>query len=146
MKKVILTGMLLGLLTGASVAQRGRPAGPVSPTARPNTVSPTARPDVDMSTRRSPGASPTVAPGRTTVYQPVNPTAAPIRDPQVGASTTVAPNGTTTNRNVSPTAAPIQDPVVGGSATAVPDSRTVNRNVDPTAAPPIQDPKIQDPQ
>jgi hypothetical protein len=129
MKKLILMSMVLGLLTGVSVAQRGRPAGAaVSPTARPSGVSPTARPDVDLSARRAAGVSPS-----TTVNRGVSATAAPIKDP------TVAPRSATMNRNVDPTAAPIRDPLAGASATA--GANTVNRGVSPTAAAPIRDPK-----
>jgi hypothetical protein len=133
MKKLILTGMLLGLLTGVGFAQRGRPAGPVSPTARP---------DVDMSARRTAGASPTagVSPtmgaSRTTTNQGVSPTAAPIKDPTINSSTTA--NGT--NQSVEPTPAPIRDPLAGASSTTGANT-TVDRNVSPTAAPPIRDPK-----
>ncbi len=145
MKKVILTGMLLGLLTGVGVAQRGRPAGPVSPTARPaGPVAPTARPDVDLSNRRSAGVSPTVGINSNARNRKVSPTAAPvpapIQDPAVGRSTTVAPAGTTVNRNVDPTAAPVKDPLADRSSTVAPDG-TVNRNDSPTAASPIRDPK-----
>jgi hypothetical protein len=135
MKKLVITGMLLGLLTGVAFAQRGRPAGPVSPTARP---------DVDMSARRTAGASPTagvsptMGPSRTTTNQGVSPTAAPIKDPTINSSTTA--NGTTTNQSVEPTPAPIRDPLVGESTTTGTNT-TVDRNVSPTAAPPIRDPK-----
>lgn len=129
MKKLILMSMVMGLLTGVGVAQRGRPAGAaVSPTARPSGVSPTARPDVDMTARRAAGVSPS-----TTVNRGVNRTAAPIRDPRI------APSSATTNRNVDPTAAPIRDPLAGASATA--GGNTVNSGVSPTAAAPVRDPK-----
>ena len=136
MKNILICGLLLGLLTGVGVAQRGRPGGAVGPTARP---------DVDLGARRSAGVSPTMVPNRTTTSnRNVSPTAAgPIRDPQAGTSTTTAPNGTTVNRNVDPTAAPIRDPLAGASATGNPDSTTVNRNAQPTAAPPIRDPQKQ---
>lgn len=132
MKKLLITGMLLGLLTGVGVAQRGRPAGPVSPTARP---------DVSLGAGRTAGVSPTLAPNRTTtVNRGVSPTVAPIKDPTIGATATGAPNATTVNRNVGPTAAPIRDPLAGASTTAGPNT-TVNRNVSPTAAPGERDPK-----
>jgi hypothetical protein len=129
MKNLMVIAMLVGLLTGVGVAQRGRTGG---------TVSPTARPDVDLGARRSAGVSPTLAPNRTTVNRGVSPTAAPIKDPTLGASSTAAPSGTTVNRNVDPTVAPIRDPLAGASAG--PNS-TVNRNVSPTAAAPVRDPK-----
>ena len=120
MKRLILIGMLLGLLTGVALAQRGR------------AVSPTARPDVDISARRSTGASPTLAPNSTIMNRNVSPTAAPMRDPIVGTSATVAPDGTL-NRQ--------RDPLVGVSKTGAPTSTTVNRNVNPTLVPGVRDPK-----
>ena len=146
MKKVIMIGMLLGLLTGVGVAQRGRSAGPVGPAVRPagtagpmgptarpaGTVSHTARPDVDMS-RRPASVSSTDAPSGTVDR---------IRDPRVGSSTTVTPSGTTSNRNVDPSAtAPMRDPLTGSATSVAPNSTTTNPNVDPSAAAPIQDPK-----
>ena len=134
MKNILICGLLLGLLTGVGVAQRGRPGGAVGPTARP---------DVDLGARRSAGVSPTMVPNRTTTSnRNVSPTAAgPIRDPQAGTSTTTAPNGTISNRNVGPTAAPIRDPLAGSSTTVVPNATTAPKNVDVTAAPPVRDPK-----
>jgi hypothetical protein len=131
MKKTMLIGLVLGLLTGVGVAQRGRGAGAVSPTARP---------DVNLGAIRSAGVSPTMGPNRTTVNRNVDPTLAPVKDPKVASSNTVAPNGTTVNRNVEPTPVPIRDPLVGDSATAGANT-TLNRNVSPTAAEPIRDPK-----
>ena len=133
MKKMLICGMLLGLLTGVGVAQRGRSGGAVSPTARP---------DVSMTPSRTMGASPTMAPDRTTLNRNVEPTAAsPIRDPLAGKSTRAVPSGTTMNQNVTPAAAPIRDPLVDGSPTVAPNGTTMNRNVQPTAAAPIRDPK-----
>ncbi|MFZ0704358.1 MAG: hypothetical protein WAM71_02060 [Candidatus Korobacteraceae bacterium] len=132
MKRLLILGMLLGLLTGVSVAQRGRAGGAVSPTARP---------DIDLGARRSAGVSPTLEPNRTITNRNVSPTAGPVRDPKVDRTTTIAPSGTSVNRNVDPTAAPIRDPLAGVSSTAGGNSTTVNRNVSPTAAAPIRDPK-----
>lgn len=132
MKKLLITGMLLGLLTGVGVAQRGRAGGSMSPTARP---------DTSLGARSTAGVSPALAPSRTTtVNQNVSPTAAPIKDPTIGTTATGAPNGTTVNRNVDPTAAPIKDPLAGSSTTTGVNT-TVNRNDSPTAEPPIRDPK-----
>lgn len=131
MKKLMLIAMLLGLLTGVGVAQRGRAGGAVSPTARP---------DVDMSARRAVGVSPTLAPNRTmTINRGVSPTAAPIKDPTIGRST-IAPSGTSSTRSVDPTAAPVRDPLIDASPTAA-GSSTVNRNASPVATQPIRDPK-----
>jgi hypothetical protein len=128
MKKVILIGMLLGLLTAVSVAQRGRAGGSMSPTARP---------DSSLGARSTAGVSPTMGNGQTTVNRNVSPTPAPIKDPTIGTTATGAPNGTTLNQSVSPTPAPIRDPLVGASPTAGPN-KTGDRNVSPTAASPIQ--------
>ncbi len=125
MKRIVLLGMLLGLLTGMAVAQRGRG------------VSPTARPDVNLGAARSTGVSPVAGSSRTIGNQGVSPTVAPIKDPTIGRSATAAQG---TNQNVSPTAAPIRDPLAGPSATAG-SSTTVDRNVSPTVDPPIRDPK-----
>jgi hypothetical protein len=132
MKKVLLVGMLLGLMSGVGFAQRGRAGGAVSPTARP---------DVDMTARRTLGASPTMVPNRTTVNRGVSPTLAPIKDPAVTRSATIGPNATTVNRNVDPTVAPVKDPLIGIAPTTAGSSTTVNRGVSPTAAAPIRDPK-----
>jgi len=130
-KKIALCGLLLGLLTGVAVAQRGR------------MPSPTARPDVNLGTQRSAGVSPTMSPGKTTTRnQNVSPTAeGPVRDPQVGTSATTAPNGTTANRNVDPTVAPVRDPLPNRTTTTAPNATAAPGNVDATAAPPIRDPK-----
>ena len=130
-EKATHLGMLLGLLTVSGVAQRGRPGGAVSPTARP---------DIDLGARRSAGGSPTLAPNRTITNRSVSPTAGPVRDPRVDKTATIAPDGTTVNRNVDPTAAPIRDPLAKPSATPG-ASTTVNRNASPTAEAPIRDPK-----
>jgi len=132
MKKLILTGMVLGLVTGVCVAQHGR---------APGAISPTARPDVNLGIARSAGVSPTTAPSRTTLNRGVSPTAGPIRDPLAGRSTTIAPNAATVNRNVDATAGPIRDPLVGTLPNAAGKPTAANRNVEPTAAPPVRDPK-----
>lgn len=125
MKKVLMWGMLLGLLSGVCVAQRGRATGMASPTGRPGWVSPTARPLTPRG-----WASPTAKPltpsmsnasiARTTP----NATVAPNRT--AGATTTVAPNRTTGNTGVDATAAPrvMTDPLAGASRTAAPDAVT----------------------
>lgn len=131
MKKLIIVGMLLGLLTGVGVAQRGRAGGAVSPVARP---------DVSLGAHRTLGVSPTLAPNRTTVNRGVSPTAAPIKDPAVSRTAATAPQATTRNQGVGPTAGPIRDPLIGSSTTTGPNT-TGNRNVSPTAAAPVRDPK-----
>jgi len=143
MKKILIFGTLLGLLTGVGFAQRGRPVGTTSPVARPDMTAAPARtmPNANISgqrTQRTAGATATASPNSSLGTSNASPTAAPIRDPQI-RSTTVAPNGTVGTRNVSPTAAPIRDPQVG-FATVVPNGTEGSRNVDPTAAP-IKDPE-----
>ena len=115
MKKILICGMLLGLLSGVGLAQRGRPVGPM------------ARPDVSIGSRagtmpsptgainRTTSARTTIAPNSTTAARGVDATAAPIRDPLVGNKTTAAPSSTTASPSVGPTVAPIRDPLIGSS-------------------------------
>lgn len=131
MQKLILTAMLVGLLTGVSVAQRGHSA---------RSMSPTARQDTNLGQGRTVGAPAASAPSRTmTLNRNVTPAESPIRDPLVGKNT-ASPSSTAVNQNVDPTAAPIRDPLIGASNTTG-NSTTVNRNLQTPAATPVRDPK-----
>ena len=95
MKKVLIQGMLLGLLTGMCAAQRGHAAGGVAPMARttPNAI--TASHDGIAPNARTAG-SVTAAPPRAITVAP-NPktTVAPNATVSPNAKTTVAPNART---------------------------------------------------
>jgi len=112
LKNIVSCGILLGLLTGAAVAQRGRMGGPMGPTSRPNPT---------VAERRSSGASPTMAPS-STVNRGVSSTAAP------NVSPTAAPRIET-------------DPLAQTRKTASPNSTIGTRTAEPTAASPVRDPK-----
>ena len=122
MKKILMCGMLLGLLSSVSVAQRGRAMGNVSPTPRPM-PSATARGTIlPPGSVTSPAPSPTVVDRRAMPVTPNgNPTAAPNRT--AGASTTIAPSATTTGTpKVKATAAPNRG--AGVSRTPAPNATT----------------------
>ena len=121
-RKLIVGGMLLGLLTGVCFAQRATPSARPAPNA--NTVAPNASP--------VPSASP-VAPS----VSPATPSASPV-----------APNVNTVDPNVN-TAAPDMNPVDPNVNTVAPGANPVgprdmpqkppippNTEVTPDAAPP----------
>jgi hypothetical protein len=125
MKKILICGMLLGLLTGVGVAQRGRTMGNVGPTARsaPNVgVAPSAR---------TIGPNTGIAPNARTV----GPNAGIAANARIAPNaTTVGPNATTVNPNavkigpnattVAPHAKTVPDSAVTPSAkTVAPDAR-----------------------
>jgi hypothetical protein len=104
MKHLLICGMLLGLLSGVCVAQRGRTTN-VSPTARtmPNSTPNSTLPSPDLNHQRVflHGSGPGSMTPRGASPTPVSPTAANDRVTQTpGATTTGNANGT----SVSPTA------------------------------------------
>lgn len=121
MKKLIICGMLLGLLTTVSVAQRGRAVGGASPTARMPNVAPMSQPMSPVA--RTPNAAATSHDGVTpnavsgsTHAKTVSPNAE--SNANASATQSVSPNAT--NGNAAPAARTV-DP----HATTVPDRVTV---------------------
>lgn len=124
MKKIFVCGILLGLLTTVSFAQRGRAAGGVGPAAgipTTGTIAPNARiPDAATINR---GVSPSAVP--TSPH-------APIVGPNVAShpdTPTVSPNAASggNSKTVAPNAESAPDHVISPNAntTTSPDARTL---------------------
>jgi hypothetical protein len=122
MRKLIVGGMLLGLLTGVCFAQRAAPSARPAPNA--NTVAPNASP-VPSASPAIPSASPVPS------ASPATPSPNPVT-PNVN---TVDPNANTVDPNVN-TVAPGTNPVGSTDMTQKPPIPP-NTVVSPDAAPPI---------
>jgi hypothetical protein len=94
-RKLIVGGMLLGMLTGVCLAQR---------TSQPAT--PSARPAPNANTMVAPDANPTVAPdANPTIAPDANPTVAPDANPTVAPDATVGPSDMTQKPPIPPNTA-----------------------------------------
>jgi hypothetical protein len=105
MKKVLICGLLLSLLTSICVAQRGHAAGGVAPMARttPNVMT-TPHGGIAPNARTA-GSVTTVTPRPITVAPNTRTTVAPNATVVPNAKTTVAPNArTSTPETVAPKA------------------------------------------
>jgi len=113
MKKVLICGMLLGLLTGVCMAQRGHAAGGVGPMAHPGpNVFGTSHGGIAPNARTA-GPVTTVAPRPITAAPNAQTTVAP-------KATTVAPNAAT----VTPKAATITPETIAPRARTIsPDAQ-----------------------
>src|SRR5664280_1158114 len=123
MRKLIVGGMLLGLLTGVCFAQRAAPSARPAPNA--NTVAPNASP--------VPSASPAIPSA-----SPVTPSASPVTpsaSPATPSANTVTPSVNTADPNVN-TVAPGTNTVGPTDMTQKPPIPP-NTVVSPDAAPPI---------
>src|SRR5664279_2274833 len=123
MRKLIVAGMMLGLLTGVCFAQRAAPSARPAPSASP--VAPSASP-IPSASPAVPSASPA-----TPSANPVTPSANPVT-PNVN---TVDPNANTVDPNVN-TVAPGTNTVGPTDMTQKPPIPP-NTVVSPNAAPPI---------
>jgi len=130
MRKLIVGGMLLGLLTGVCFAQRAAPSARPAPNA--NTVAPNASP--------VPSASPAIPSA-----SPVTPSASPVTpsaSPATPSANTVTPSVNTADPNAN-TVDPNVNTVAPGTNTVGPTDMTQkppippNPGVSPNAAPPI---------
>jgi hypothetical protein len=152
MRKLMVSGMMLGLLTGAGVAQR---AGQQSaPSARPgptaNTQAPTTNTQLPTANTQSPAAN-TQSPTANTQAPTAN-TQAPTANTVNPTANTVSPDATALIPDASPvdpnmnTVAPTTTPVAPSATPIAPRDMTQkppippNATVSPDAAPPTPQP------
>jgi hypothetical protein len=114
MKRILICGVMLGLVSVASFAQRGRVAGGAGPTVRMPASAPVARTMPNAVTATHGSTAPKAIPA-TTNAKPQSPnvaggSAATTVTPNAGNATTVAPHANTVpDRAINPDARGISD-------------------------------------